>query len=179
MAKLPDPTGSLDPQAKKLYDEMLAKRGSLDGMYGAMFNHPALVEHVGQLGSYLRFEATLPGEIRELAILLVARRQKAAYEWVKHAPPARQAGLSEAVIEAVREEKDLSAFSPLYPKISQTVDLVLAEQSLPGALQSELEKTLGLPGVLELVILIGFYRMIAGFIFAFDVALPADATRPF
>lgn len=179
MAKLPDPTASLDSQAQKLYDSMLAKRGSLDGMYRAMFNHPALVEHVGQLGSYLRFGATLPGDIRELAILLVARRQKAAYEWVKHAPPARQAGLSEAVIEAVRAEKDLGVYSPLYPKISETVDFVLAELSLPEALQSELEKTLGIPGILELVLLIGFYRMIAGFIFAFDVALPPNSTPPF
>src|SRR5213075_1153308 len=100
---LPDPIESLDPQAKQVYDTMVATRGRIDGMYGAMFNHPALVEHVGQLGTYLRFGATLPGEIRELAILLAARRQKAPYEWVKHAPPARKAGLSEDVIEAVRE----------------------------------------------------------------------------
>ncbi|MCC7345603.1 MAG: carboxymuconolactone decarboxylase family protein [Deltaproteobacteria bacterium] len=179
MARLPDPTAALDPEARKLYDAMAAKRGRIDGMYGAMFNHPALVEHVADLGAYLRFGATLPGEIRELAILLAARRLGVPYEWVKHVPPAEAAGLSADVIEAVRQEKDLETFSPLYPKIAQAVSIVLAEQSLPADLQARLEQELGLKGVLELVILVGFYRMIAGFIRAFDVPLPADARQPF
>ncbi len=179
MARLPDPTAALDPEARKLYDAMAAKRGRIDGMYGAMFNHPALVEHVADLGTYLRFGATLPGEIRELAILLAARRLAVPYEWVKHVPPAEAAGLSADVIEAVLQEKDLGAFSPLYPKIAQAVSIALAEQSLPTDLQARLEQELGLKGVLELVILVGFYRMIAGFIRAFDVPLPADARQPF
>jgi 4-carboxymuconolactone decarboxylase len=179
MARLPDPTSSLDPQAKKLYDAMAAKRGRIDGMYGAMFNHPALVEHVADLGSYLRFGATLPGEIRELAILIAARRLGVPYEWVKHVPPAEAAGLSAEVLEAIRQERDLGVFSPLYSKIAQAVAIVLAEQSLPADLQAALEKELGLKGVLELVILVGFYRMIAAFIRAFDVPLPADARQPF
>jgi len=179
MARLPDPTAALDPEARKLYDAMAAKRGRIDGMYGAMFNHPALVEHVANLGTYLRFGATLPGELRELAILLAARRLGVPYEWVKHVPPAEAAGLGAGLIEAVREEKPLDVFSPLYPKIARAVSTVLAEQSLPADLQAELEKELGLKGVLELVVLVGFYRMIAGFIRAFDVPLPPNIAVPF
>jgi len=179
MARLPDPTAALDPEARKLYDAMAAKRGRIDGMYGAMFNHPALVEHVANLGTYLRFGATLPGEIRELAILLAARRLGVPYEWVKHVPPAEAAGLSAEVLEAIRQERELGAFSPLYPKVGQAVSIVLAEQSLPADLQAGLEKELGLKGVLELVILVGFYRMIAAFIRAFDVPLPPNIAVPF
>lgn len=179
MARLPDPTANLDPEARKLYDAMAAKRGRIDGMYGAMFNHPALVEHVANLGTYLRFGATLPGEVRELAILLAARRLSVPYEWVKHVPPAEAAGLSAEVLEALRQEKPLDAFSPLYPKIAQAVSIVLAERSLPADLQADLEKELGLKGVLELVILVGFYRLIAAFIRAFDVPLPPNTVVPF
>ncbi|MDL1873430.1 carboxymuconolactone decarboxylase family protein [Deltaproteobacteria bacterium PRO3] len=179
MARLPDPTAALDPEARKLYDAMAAKRGRIDGMYGAMFNHPALVEHVADLGTYLRFGATLPGEIRELAILLAARRLGVPYEWVKHVPPAEAAGLSAELLEAIRQERELGAFSPLYPKVAQAVSTVLAQQSLPADLQAGLEQELGLKGVLELVILVGFYRMISAFIRAFDVPLPADARQPF
>ena len=175
MARLPDPTSQLDPKALQLYEAMAAKRGRIDGMYATMFHHPALVEHVSNLGTYLRFGATLPGDIRELAILIASRRLAVPYEWVKHTIPAKAAGLSDAVLEAIREEKDLSAFSPLYPKISSVVTSVLAEQNLPAPLQTELETALGIKGVLELVILVGFYRMIAAFIQAFDVPLPADA----
>ncbi|MFO1463524.1 MAG: carboxymuconolactone decarboxylase family protein [bacterium] len=179
MARLPDPIPQLDPEAKHLYEAMAAKRGRIDGMYGAMFNHPALVEHVANLGSYLRFGATLPGPVRELAILLCARRLAVPYEWVKHVPPAEAAGLSPEVIEAVRLEQDLRDFSPLFPKTAQAVACVLAEQSLPADLQAELEAALGLQGVLELVVLAGFYRMIAAFIRAFDVPLPPGSAAPF
>ena len=175
MARLPNPTSQLDPEARRLYDAMAAKRGRIDGMYATMFHHPALVEHVSNLGTYLRFGATLPGDIRELTILIVSRRLAVPYEWIKHIGPAQAAGLSDAVIAAVREEKDLSTFSPLYPKILSLVSTVLAEQNLPPDLQTELETALGIKGVLELVILVGFYRMIAAFIQAFDVPLPADA----
>ncbi len=179
MARLPDPIPELSPSARKVYEAMVAKRGRIDGMYGAMFNHPALVEQVGRLGTYLRFESSLPGAIRELTILLTARRQSVAYEWVKHVPPAKAAGLSEEIIAAVEQRKDLGPYSPLYAKISQVVDLVLAEQSLPQDLQYQLSKEFGIPGAIELVILVGFYRMIAGFIRAFDVPLPPDSASPF
>lgn len=175
MARLTDPVSQLDPEARRLYDAMAAKRGRIDGMYATMFHHPALVEHVSNLGSYLRFGATLPSDIRELAILISSRRLSVPYEWVKHLAPAKAAGLSDAVIEAIRNENDLSPFSALYPKIHTVVTTVLAEQSLPENLQTELEPALGVKGVLELVILVGFYRMIAAFIQAFDVPLPADA----
>ena len=38
---------------------------------------------------------------------------------------------------------------------------------------------MGIKGVIELVVLVGFYSMIAGVIFSFDVPLPEGATDPF
>ena len=46
-------------------------------------------EKVGDLGEYLRFGGTLPGDIRELAILITARSVNQAYEWVAHARIAK------------------------------------------------------------------------------------------
>jgi 4-carboxymuconolactone decarboxylase len=82
MAKVPDPVGSLDPQAQALYDHLIAERGRIDGMYRSLLNHPELARHIGGLGSYLQFGGdVLPDEVRELAILWTARRLGAAYEW--------------------------------------------------------------------------------------------------
>jgi hypothetical protein len=90
MAKVPDPVDSLDPQARALYDHLVAERARVDGMYRSLLNHPELAQHIGELGSYLRFgDSILADEVRELAILRTARRLGAAYEWVKHMPPAR------------------------------------------------------------------------------------------
>ncbi|MFO1519063.1 MAG: carboxymuconolactone decarboxylase family protein [bacterium] len=179
MARLPDPTGSLDDETQALYDQMAAKRGRLDGMYTSLFNHPELVRRISALGTFLRFEATLPGEVRELAILLTARRLGVGYEWVKHVPPAGKAELSPSVIEAVRQGRDLAPFSTIFPLVERAVETVLDEKSLEDALQQSMEERFGLKGVMEIVILVGFYRMIAAYIRAFDVPLPPGSAAPF
>ena len=114
MAKLPDPTSSLDPQGQELYQQLVAQRGRIDGMYRSLLNHPELTRHVSDLGTFLRFgSGALPDALRELLILWVARELGAAYEWVKHEPVARQAGVSPAVIQAIRTRHEPAGLDDL------------------------------------------------------------------
>ncbi len=59
------------------------------------------------------------------------------------------------------------------------VECVLGQQSIPQDTQDALAKQVGLKGVIELVVLCGFYQMIAAVIFAFDVPLPEGSHDPF
>jgi 4-carboxymuconolactone decarboxylase len=180
MARLPDPTGALSADAQALYDELAAKRGRIDGMYRSLLNHPELTRRVSDLGSFLRFGAgNLPPEVRELVILWLARQVDAAYEWVKHVPPARAAGLPDAVIEALRTGRDPAGLDDRQQAALIAARCVLELRSIPPELQEKLIRCLGIQGVVELVVLVGFYRMIAGVIFAFDVPLPSGETPPF
>ena len=91
---------TLTPDAKRVYDKITAKRGQMrGGPFASLMHHPALAEKVGDLGEYLRFGGTLPGDIRELAILITARSVNQAYEWVAHARMARTEQLPDDVIE--------------------------------------------------------------------------------
>jgi 4-carboxymuconolactone decarboxylase len=180
MAKLPDPTSSLNPQGQELYQQLVVQRGRIDGMYRSLLNHPELTRHVSDLGTFLRFgSGALPDALRELLILRVARDLGAAYEWVKHEPVARQAGLSPAVIEAIRTHHEPAGLDDLQQAALAAAQCVLTRRSIPQEVQDELTATLGLEGVVELVVLCGFYEMIAGVIFAFDVPLPGGAADPF
>ncbi len=181
MASLPDPVQSgLTPEQKALYDELCSTRGRIDGMYRSLLNHPDLLARVAALGTFFRFgESALPDAARELAILRTAASLEAGYEWVKHVPPAQKAGLPGAVIEAVRQKKRPDGLSPELSAVYDATERVLAFKSLPKDLQEALEKAYGVKGVLELVALCGFYRMIAGVIFAFDVPLPPGERDPF
>jgi 4-carboxymuconolactone decarboxylase len=180
MAKLPDPTASLTPSAQGLYHKLTAQRGRIDGMYRSLLHNPELTRYVSDLGAFLRFgSGSLPAALRELLILWVARQLGAAYEWVKHAPVARQAGLSAAVIEAVRNRTQPPDLDELQQAALAAAECVLQRRSIPPPVQEKLAAALGLPGVVELVILCGFYEMIAGVIFAFDVPLPEGAADPF
>lgn len=179
MARLPDPLDSLSPEAQKVYDKIVAKRGRLRGPYEPLMHHPPLAERVADLGEYLRFGSTLPGDVRELAILITARAVSQPFEWVAHAPLARAAGLPEDVIERIRTHGDLSKLPPRYAAAARVVEHALAFESVSPRLQDDVQRTLGTGGLLELVVLAGYYRLIAGVLNAFDVPVPAGTAPPF
>jgi 4-carboxymuconolactone decarboxylase len=142
-------------------------------------HHPALAEKVGDLGEYLRFGGTLPGDLREMAILITARSVDQAYEWVAHARIARTEKLPDDVIERIRTRGDLSTLPPRYARPARVVQHVLAYESIPQDLQDQAKGELGMPGLMELVTLAGQYRLIAGVLFAFDSPLPEGTPLPF
>jgi 4-carboxymuconolactone decarboxylase len=179
MAKLADPIDALPPEAKRVYEKIAAKRGAVRGPFASLLHHPELAERVGELGEYLRFGGTLPGDVRELAVLVTARAIDQPYEWVAHAKIARREGLPDDVIERVRTRGDLSTLPPRLARAARVVHHVLACESIPRALHDEVEQELGLGGLMELVVLVGHYRLIAGVLFAFDTPLPDGATPPF
>ena len=180
MARLPDPMAAPTPAAADLYRQLAARRGRIDGMYRTLLNHPQLTRYVSDLGTYLRFgSGALPADLRELAILWLARQVNAAYEWVKHTPPARAAGLSEELIEAVRTGREEGKLTDTQKAVIDAASCVLARRSISQGLQDGLIAALGLQGLIELVVLCGFYQMIAGVICAFDVPLPPGAADPF
>jgi 4-carboxymuconolactone decarboxylase len=179
MARLPDVLGSLSPEAREIYDRISRKRGRIRGPYESLMHHPVLAGFVGDLGEYLRFNATLPGDVRELAILITARHVAQPFEWVSHAPIARQAGLPEDIIERIRTRGDLAALPPRYARPARLVQHVLARESIPERLQDEVRADFGVTGLVELVVLAGFYQLIAAVLFAFDAPLPDGAPAPF
>jgi 4-carboxymuconolactone decarboxylase len=179
MAKLPD-LSSLTLEAKAIVDKISAKRGPMrGGPYASLMHHPALAEKVADLGEFLRFNSTLPGDIRELAILVTARSVNQAYEWVAHARIGQKEGLPDDVIERVRTRGDLSTLSARYAAPVRLVQHVLAYESIPQALFEQVRAEVGVNGVAELVALAGHYRLIAGVLFAFDTPLPDGTPSPF
>ena len=180
MARLPDPTTSMNPKVQELYQRLQADRGPIDGMYRTMLNHPELTELMSAMGGYMRFgHSRLPADLRELTILWVGRKAGASYEWVKHEGHALKAGVPPEIVEALRTGQKLSGLTPLQERVLTVLQLVTEHKSIPQKLQDELISDLGIEGLIELVVLHGYYRMIAGVIFAFDVPLPPGKSDPF
>jgi 4-carboxymuconolactone decarboxylase len=179
MAKLPDPPAPTTPELKRVHEKIAGKRGGVRGPFAALVHHPAVAERVSDLGEYLRFGGTLPGDLREMAILITARSVNQAYEWVAHARIGLDEKLPADVVERIRTRGDLSTIPARYAKPARVVQHVLAYESIPQKLQDEVQGELGVTGLMELVVLAGQYRLIAGVLCAFDTPLPAGTPAPF
>jgi 4-carboxymuconolactone decarboxylase len=141
-------------------------------------NYPALAERFAELGKLLRFDGVLRADVRELAILTVARDLRVAYEWETHQENAARAGLSAILIANVLTGGDLSA-EPLYVKVQALVRHFLRLEVVPQSIQDELVAALSLPGFVQLSVVINYYRLIAGLAIGFEFPLPEGMSDPF
>ena len=181
MAKLPLLTrDDLDVSGQQVYDQLIGPRDGLSGMYRTLMNHPLLAQHVGELGTYVRYQSELADDIRELGILATARAMAAPFVWEKHLGPAERAGLPSSVIAQVLNGDIASAsMKRLYLYSWQVAEDVVHQRSIAQHTQDCLIEELGTKGFLDLVMACAMYRMISTVIFSFEVPLPEKGEPPF
>jgi 4-carboxymuconolactone decarboxylase len=180
MARIENPSDRLSPQGRELLERLAGKRGRVDDMFRTMLLNPELTEAVSTLGTYLRFGSSALGDReREFAILRLARSAGAPYEWVKHEAKAREAGVDEPTIDALRRGAIPEGLDRSARDVLAATDYLLRRDRIPDELQRRLIDELGEPGLVELAVLVGFYAMIAGFLAAFEIPLPEGADEPF
>src|SRR6202012_5201133 len=73
-------------------------------------NHPALAKAFLRFNVHLLMSSTLPTRIRELAILRVAHRRDCAYEWSHHVSMAKDEGITDDQIAAVKRGEAADPF---------------------------------------------------------------------
>jgi 4-carboxymuconolactone decarboxylase len=179
MSHIPDLTGRLTPEAQAIYANIVGSRGhDYPGLFRSLMNYPALAERFAELGKLLRFDGVLRADVRELAILTVARDLRVAYEWETHQENAARAGLGPTLVADVLAGRDLSA-DPLYAKVQALARHFLRLEAVPQPLQDELVGALSLPGFMQLAVVINYYRMIAGLAVGFEFPLPEGMNDPF
>lgn len=184
MAVLPFDSLTLSPEDRAIYERMVERRkaqgAGFGGPYAALMNHPQLCEKIEDLGYYLKFRGHLPRDIYQFVVLFVARRTGAAFEWIDHIRHAEEAGVPSALIRALQQGDDVSAFAPApFDIVSKTLEATLSWQNIPQGVQDQAIKTFGVEGFVELVVLSGFYQMFSGINQGFDVALPTGVENPF
>lgn len=176
----------LDEEGRATWDAVVSTRGervispqgTLTGPFNALLHAPGVGLRVSDLGAALRFHSSLEPRLLELAVLTVAARWQAEYEWAAHAKLAAAAGLSEEVVDALAERKD----PPLADEDQRTVYTVARQVVDTGHIEpaawDAAHKLLGNRGLVELVFLCGYYSLVSFGLNAFDVPLlPGDSPR--
>ena len=184
MAALPDPTATLKGADRELFDHMASARAHADGrphlgeVYVRMFNNPGVTARVGALGEHLRFHGVLPDAVRELVILRFASRQGYGYEWSHHQRPAKLAGISQEVIDALTAGRIPDSLPDASRAALEAVDAVVAKRSIPAEVQQRFVAVYGDAGVVELVALCGLYTIMGYTCIAFDIGIEEGFPAP-
>jgi 4-carboxymuconolactone decarboxylase len=169
----------LDAKGQALWDGLIASRGYIGGPTACILHHPELCARTSELGSQLRYRGVLAPADRELTILTAGREVEAVYEWSAHEPIGREVGVSSEAIEALRHQRSTDGLQPREALIIDTVRALYREHRLTDELYRRAEETLGRQGLVELVVLAGYYGLIGFVLNAFDVELPAGRTPAF
>ncbi len=115
MARIPSATRESVPENQRAaFDEMVQRTGTVprNGPGCVMIHVPEAQRLAGQLSNYLRNESSLSQKIQELAMLVTARELDSQHIWNSHAGSGRRAGLSDALVDALRDKRDLPNPAP-------------------------------------------------------------------
>jgi len=174
----------LTPAGKAVWDSIVATRGdhvvspegALVGPFNAMVHAPDAGGPLGSLGAALRFGTSLRRRLTEVAILTVASRWQAEFEWLAHARIAREVGVPDDVVDAIGAGREPEFTADDERIVHATARELVSGGHLSSASYADARDLLGDTGVVELVALCGYYTTISFLLNAFEVPLPAGVS---
>lgn len=168
-----------EAQREVLREIVSGPRGNLDGPFLAWIHSPELAGHAQRLGAFCRYGTRLELRLTELAILFTAAWWQSQAEWQIHEPIAREAGIDDTVIDALRagEEPEFSRDDEeLVYRFGRTL---YATRRVDDALYAQAVEAFGEPAVVELVGVLGYYALVAMTLNVFSVRRESAAPLPF
>ncbi|MEQ6918420.1 carboxymuconolactone decarboxylase family protein [Halomonas aquatica] len=161
---------SMAPDQRRVLDAILSgPRGNLDGPFLAWIHSPELADHAQRLGAFCRYGTRLETRLTELAILFTAAWWQSQAEWQIHEPIAREAGVSEAVIEALRERREPAFERAAEALVYRLGKVLYTTRRVDDVLYAEAVEAFGEPAVVELVGVLGYYALVAMTLNVFEV----------
>lgn len=143
-----------------------------------------LARHRGLFRRWLLFAGALmpggklPRRDSELVILRVAHNTGSEYEWAQHERLGRAAGLSEEEIARVREGAGAPGWSERQALLLAAVDELHREDRIGAETWDGLARHLDEVQLIELCMLAGHYKMLAGALNSTAVAVDPIPAKP-
>jgi alkylhydroperoxidase family enzyme len=147
--------------------------GGLTGPPNGWLLSPPIGRALEQLGLAVRYELELPPRCREIVILIVAFHRNSAFELFAHRRAAAAAGLTETEIEGLATAPGPD-FANADERVAQaTARALIANGTLDDTGYAEAVDVLGERGLFEVIVLVGYYMMVATQLATFGVEPPA------
>jgi 4-carboxymuconolactone decarboxylase len=164
----------LSAEQKPVFDAIGAPRaGVVPAPFHVLLESPELASLTQALGAFCRYRTGFPPKLSELMVLITAAHWKAEFEFAVHAQEAAKAGISSAIIEALRDGR-LPDFEDSESKlIYDFATTFFSARDVPDPLFDTAIERFGRRAVVELTGVLGYYSSLAILLRIFRV--PADA----
>ena len=152
---------TLSPAQLKMVESVMSgKRGSMQGPYNVLLRSPELGNLAQQFGAHTRFNSSLPLALNELAILLVARFWTCQFVWWAHRRIAREAGLDEALIQAIATGQSPQNLAVDVAAVYGFCNEVLQARAVNDVTYAAAVQLFGEAGVVDLMGAMSYYTLV-------------------
>ena len=177
-------TSEMSDAQRQLFEQMSEGRTNVsDGHIGGPFDawglNPDIGRRLFQAGGAIRFKPSIERRYIELAILVTGELWQAQFEWFAHEPMARDAGVPEAVIQAIKIGAEPTFDHPADEICWRFCRTLHLNRRVHDETYASAVDTFGEVGVADLVNTCGFYTLVSMTLNAFDVDLPDGVAPPF
>jgi 4-carboxymuconolactone decarboxylase len=161
----------LSPAQKAVFDSIASTRGGVvPTPFHILAESPDLASLTQALGAFCRYRTGLSPKLSELAVLITAAHWGADYDFGVHAPEALKAGISQTVIDALRNGNAPSFDDDDSGLIYEFATVFYATKDVPDRLFADAVARFGRRRVVELTGLLGYYSGLAMLLRVFRVS---------
>lgn len=152
----------MDAEGQEIYDRIRRDRNApqVGLQFRALLHSPKAAGYLTSMGAQLRFQSAIPENLKELAIIVVAREWNSDIEWTAHSALAAKAGVSAESIEAIRTGKNSAEFAAPENGIVRFVHELLRLKQVSDETFAAAQKLLGTRGVVDLTLTCSYYTAI-------------------
>ena len=169
----------MTPAQRTMIEHVMSgpRGGGTEGPFNVQLRSPEMGDLGQQFGAATRFATTVPRRLYELAIILTARHWTAQFEWYAHRRAALQAGISQAVVDAIAQGRRPASMPPDETAVYDFATELLETKQVSDPTFAAARNLLTERGVVELVNVMGWYGLVSMYLNVDRYPLP-DGVQP-
>ncbi|MEQ1884847.1 MAG: carboxymuconolactone decarboxylase family protein [Bryobacteraceae bacterium] len=169
---------NLDETGKRVYDDTV-KPGTrsvagLRGPTGIRLYSPKVAELTNAMGYGIRFESSIPDDLRELVILSTARELNNQFEWAAHESIALKLGVPQKTVDIIKFRYSTIALPEKQDLVIRLTREVFRTRKVQPATFAQARKVFGEKELVNITALAGYYSATAVLLDVFDMQLEPD-----
>ena len=164
------------PAQREIWDHVVETRklDFMPNMFAVMGQSPEALRAVAAVGEHVRWHSALDNDLREMVICTVSQAVGNVYEWDHHIHKVPERFRKTVGTPGIEAEP-----APVGPAL-RLCRLVASGEDVDDALMTDLRAALGDAGLVDLVVMIGYYQLLGSFCAVFGIEVePTVARVPF